>query len=147
VPRVGIGPVRPGMTRDEARVALVAEPTPFSKAGLDASRADVFHAFGFQVFYTAEGLVDYIELSAGPHIEATLNGMAVFATPSEQVVAAVAALSPFDSSDPELGYSYVFPELDLAFWRPVLPESPDDPEGRYFATVGVGSEGYFRPRG
>jgi hypothetical protein len=38
---------------------------------------------------------------------------------------------------------YVFLALDLALWRPTLPEGTHDPEGRTFNTVGVGVRGYF----
>ena len=52
----------------------------------------------------------------------------------------------FDDSHPELGYSYVYPALETALWRPVIPESEDDAEGLTFETVGVGARGYFSAR-
>lgn len=44
-----------------------------------------------------------------------------------------------DDDDPELGFSYIFPSLELAFWRP----GDDDDEEPHFATVGIGVRGYF----
>ena len=51
--------------------------------------------------------------------------------------------SNFDQYDPELGYSYVVHEWELALWRPVVPENGDDNDGRYFSIIGIGRHGYF----
>lgn len=48
-----------------------------------------------------------------------------------------------DTTDPELGYSYTFPKLELSFWRP----DNDDEETPYCATVGLGRAGYYAPSG
>ena len=48
----------------------------------------------------------------------------------------------FDASGPELGYSYVFPALDLSVWRPIVPERPEDPEGISFESIGIGESVY-----
>nr|WP_257001218.1 hypothetical protein [Vibrio coralliilyticus] len=48
----------------------------------------------------------------------------------------------YNHSDPELGYSYVFKELQLSFWRPTLPDVKEG-EGLYFESVAIASEGYF----
>jgi hypothetical protein len=55
---------------------------------------------------------------------------------AEKAVQAVSARASFDENDPELGWSFVFPELDLALWRPTREEES-------FSTVGVGVNGYF----
>ena len=52
-------------------------------------------------------------------------------------------VSDFDANDPELGYSYVYPELDLSLRRPVVAEGPEDVEGLTFRSVGVGRIGYY----
>ena len=76
----------------------------------------------------------------------TYRGTDVFAQPAARLVELVAQDGPYDPDDPELGYSYIFPHLELALWRPVLPEGEEDPEGRYFSTIGVGRPGYFSAR-
>jgi hypothetical protein len=43
----------------------------------------------------------------------------------------------------EIPYSYIFRSLQLSLWRPVLPSSPSDAEGRYFSTIGIGVRGYY----
>ncbi len=117
-------------------------PSPFSKDGAAVS-TDAFHESAFQVFYDADDRVEYIELSASDRMTALLDGEEVLVVPAEQVVENLAHRTPFDESDPELGYSYVFLELELAFWRPTLPEDENGDDGRTFATVGVGRPGYF----
>ena len=120
------------------------DPSVFRKTPDSKWEVDAFHGGAFQVFYG--GVVPrvvYIELSSGPDIEAEISGHGVFTTPADELVTILRDLAPFDASDPELGYSYVFPDLDLAVWRPVVPEDAEDEGGRYFSTIGVGVAGYF----
>ena len=80
--------------------------------------------------------------------QARLNGTPILEIDAEETLAFLTALAPFNPDDFELGYSYEFPALELAVWRPVLPEEGDalnpfgDPNGRSFVTVGVSVKGY-----
>ena len=145
VPHVGIGPVRLGMTRAESRAALGQEAREFLKGPGDEVTTDAFHASSFQVFYDASERVEYIELSKSPEVEPIVFGEKILQITADDAVELVQRHAAFDESNPELGYSYVFPALELALWRPVVPESEDDEEGRTFSTVGVGVSGYFSP--
>jgi hypothetical protein len=147
-PHRGVGPVRLGMTRAEARVAMGLKPTPLGRRPAAGPwRIDAYHKNAFQVHVDDEERVEYIELSSGePSFTATYKGREVLALPADVLVRLVSQDGAYDSQDPELGYSHVFPSLELALWRPVLPEDPDDPDGRHFATVGVGKPGYFSGR-
>ena len=49
----------------------------------------------------------------------------------------------YDPDDPEVGYSYIYPDLDLSVWRSTMPEGQEDDEGRFFRSVGVGRAGYY----
>jgi len=147
LPHVGVGPVRLGMSRDEVRRVMTGPCQPFRKGPFAAHETDAFHRSGFQVFYGGESpVVDYIELSRDSGFTASYRGVDVFAAPAERVIALFAHDAPFDPRHPELGYSYIFPGLDLSLWRPTLPDSPEDPEGREFATIGVGAAGYYGAR-
>jgi hypothetical protein len=119
------------------------EPHEFFKSREDPMPTDAFHGAAFQVFYDADGHVEYIELSASDEIEPLFGGRPVLTMPADGVVESIARQTPFDDTDPDLGYSYVFPALDLALWRPTLPEHDEDEEGRTFSTIGVGRPGYF----
>jgi hypothetical protein len=69
--------------------------------------------------------------------------MPVFETEAEELVEFISRSAASDKSDPELGYSYIFPELELSVWRPVIPKSKKGKYGRYLATIGVGRKGYY----
>ncbi|WP_244170753.1 hypothetical protein [Xanthomonas citri] len=74
-----------------------------------------------------------------------LSGIVVqtfLSTPASRLVEKFLTVTPFDPFDKELGYSYVFPALELALWRPDMEE----PQGKYFSTVGIGCVGYFSRR-
>ena len=147
IPRVGIGPVSLGMTREEVRRVMPGPCESFRK-GLNAQHeTDAFHKNGFQVFYGGDlPVVEYIELFRESGFRVVYRGVDVFATPAADVVAHVSDDAPFDAAHWELGFSYIFPDLDLSLWRPVVPESPDGPEGREFSTVGIGVAGYYGGR-
>ena len=144
VPHVGVGPVYLGMTRDEVRRVMPGPYEAFRKVPDAQHETDAFLSSGFQVFYGGElPVAEYIELSRESGFRAVYRGIDVFATPADEVVAHVCRDAAFDSADWELGYSYIFPDLDLGLWRPVLPESAADSEGREFSTIGVGVLGYY----
>jgi hypothetical protein len=74
------------------------------------------------------------------------KGHDVFETKAQDLVNFISQEAPYDPDDPEIGFSYVFPILELALWRPVKPEDEDDPEGQYFSTIGIGCQGYLSAR-
>ncbi len=142
-PKIGVGPVRLGMHRDEVRAAMDQEPERFMKAETCRYETDAYHHSAFQVSYEGdEPRVEFIELSREGGFIALYRAMDVFGTSASDLVEFIARDARFDGRDPELGYSFVFPSLDLSLWRPVLPE--DSPDGEFFSTIGVGVEGYFR---
>ncbi len=143
VPHGGVGPVRLNMTRAECRAAMPGPPNVFRKGADDAVSTDAWHDNSFQVFYDANERVEFIELSEAPAIESLFDGVAVLRVPADEAVRHIERFAAFDPSDPELPYSYVFSALDLALWRPTLPEDEHDPDGRTFSTVAVGVRGYF----
>jgi hypothetical protein len=65
------------------------------------------------------------------------------ATPVNDVVAYISRDAEFDMSHPEIPYSYLFRALQLSLWRPIVPESDRNTDDLYFATIGIGNEGYF----
>lgn len=149
VPHEGVGPVRLGMAREAAREAMERAGVPLPPEQVETSR-DLYHRAEFQVSYDDSGMVEYIELGRGEQFVARYLGVDVFTTPADELVALVANAAPYDPDDPELGYTYLFPALDLTLWRPVMPEDceeDDEPDeydcGRVFMTMGVGRRGYL----
>lgn len=144
VPLVGVTPIKLGMSREESRAAMALPVHPFTKTPADSTPVDTYADGCLQVFFSSDDYVEFIELSAP--INAVYHGMSVFQTQADDLIAAIGAESPYDPDNPELGYSYIFPDLELSLWRPTMPEeeqSREDTDGRYFATVGVGVRGYF----
>ena len=144
VPGVGVEPVRLGMRREDVRRAMGENPVSFNKAGTSRHEVDAFHQNGFQVFYEGdEPRVEFVELSSGCGFDATYRGKSAFTTSAADLVEFIAQEVPFDESDPELAYTFIFPALELSLWRPAKPETRDDPEGQFFMTIGVGVRGYY----
>jgi hypothetical protein len=138
-PFVGAGPVLLGMSRKEVRRVMPELAKPFRKAPTSRYETDAFHQNAFQVFYGGDQPeVEFIELSRGSVVRALYRDLDVFATPADEVVTYISRESEFDRSDPEIPYSYLFRELQLSLWRPTIPESDTDTDGRYFSTIGIG---------
>jgi hypothetical protein len=143
-PFVGVGPVLLGMSRDEVRRSMPEPAKPLRKERTSQHETDAFHQSAFQVFYGGDQpTVEYIELSRSSVVRALYRDIDVFATPADEVVAHISRDSEFDQSDAEIPYSYLFRGLQLSLWRPTIPESDTDTEGRYFATIGIGKNGYY----
>jgi hypothetical protein len=139
LPLVGVDDLRFGMKRTKVHELLGTSFSTFQKTPSALHPTDAWLGGGFQVFYGGpDACVEYIELSRDSGFSAMLFGQSVFATEASQVAALIEKHAPFDKSDPELGYSYVFPDLELSLWRPIA----EPPEGRFFSTVGVGTKGY-----
>lgn len=140
IPLKGVGPVHLGMPQKEVRTVMVEEPITFRKSPDSEGLTDAFNQSTFQVFYDEYGVVEYIELSRSS-TPVLYKGTDVFQTTAEEVVELISQDALYDDSDPELGYSYIFPDLAVSVWRPCLPK--DDIKGLYFSTIGVGRKGYY----
>ncbi|HEX5871421.1 MAG TPA: hypothetical protein VFY65_13430, partial [Longimicrobium sp.] len=99
VPHEGVGPVRLGMTRGEAREAMERAGVPLLPVHGETTR-DACQDAGFQVSYDESGIVEYIELGRGGPFVARYQGVSVFTTPADEMVSLVAKTAPFDPDDP-----------------------------------------------
>ncbi len=123
-PLVGIGPFLLGMSRDKAQ-----------RIPRDAA---------LQIFFDDQDQIEYLEASGPTSTMAALyKGVDVHRTPATEVVSLISKDAAFDPDDPEHGYSYIFPSLELSVWRPTVPNNSQDPDGRCFRTIGVGRKGYY----
>lgn len=121
--------------------ATLGEPSSSLKKIAGARHpTDVWFNDCLRIFYGGEQpTTEYIEVSAGPGVEVRCLGYSVFSTPAQELVKLLEGHAALDPSDSELGHSYVFPALELSFWRPTLKE----PECKYFSTIGIGIRGYY----
>lgn len=139
-PGVGVGPIKLGMDRTEVYSAL---GPPSYKAGNREKFLD-----GFYISFDEQGAAEFLELARGKKYKVVFEGVDLHAVPVEKAVAAVEKRGSYDRHHPELGYSYIFGELQLSLWRGHKPEpdQPDDDEdGRTFEAVGLARAGYFQP--
>ncbi|MBN3493583.1 hypothetical protein [Vibrio neptunius] len=129
-----IGPVKLGMTETEVH-NVIGVP--------DCINGHRHHFLdGLMVDFDHDGKVEFIEAAASELFSTKLFSSDVHTTLATKVLERVQLEGSYDHSDPELGYSYVFKELKLSFWRPTLPDI-EEGEGLYFQSVAIASEGYF----
>ncbi|WP_143133031.1 outer membrane protein assembly factor BamE [Pseudoduganella namucuonensis] len=136
--RMGVGPILFGMTQADVH-KLLGEPDWF-----DSSREEYLQ--GFIIRYDEAQLVEFIELAKSELFSATFRGKNLHALIAEEAISFMSQFDRFDENDVELGYSYIFPMLDLSLWRSTIPDSGSDPDGQYFEAIGLGKEGYFTPK-
>jgi hypothetical protein len=142
-PLRGVGPVLFGMSREEIRSAMGVPTKAYRKTGA-CTLIDAYHRGGFQVFYDEHDRVEYIELSPlDDSFTPVYKGTEVFKMKMGDLTNLISQDAPFDPEDPELGYTYVFPQLEIGVWRPVVPEDDNDPEVQHFSAIGVGKRGYY----
>jgi hypothetical protein len=98
---------------------------------------------GLAVDFGPDGTAEFIECFRDERFRVVVFGLDVFGTLADELVQAVSARYPFDPNDPELGWSYVFRDIDVALWRETKPERKGVPEGRSFDSIGVGVKGYY----
>jgi hypothetical protein len=137
-PGRGIGPVRIGMSREEARLAMQA--TGQSVVSLERQMLGM-HGGAFRIHLDATARVESVEVVRGtptalqPGEElpfaALLGDVDVLRTPATDLVALVSRKTKPDPNGPDPGVTFEFPAVGLGFWR----ESPD--EGPFFETVYV----------
>ncbi|WP_164103817.1 outer membrane protein assembly factor BamE [Candidatus Laterigemmans baculatus] len=137
-PKVGVGPIRFGMTREEVRKQFGSPE--------EGDQDREWYLDDMAIDFDASGRVTFIELAESENFRAILDDKCLHELAAEDAVAHVQRIAEYDPNAPEVGYAYVFPALQLSLWRPVLPENdqdPDDPTGRHFEAVGVAADNYF----
>jgi hypothetical protein len=140
-PLVGIGPVQIGMGRAEVRAILTR--IGGGEMRLRSPECDTFFESSFQVHYDSEDSVEFIETASHPAFRTMFDRHALHEMPVEAVVELTSKTAPgrWDGDS-----TFTVPALQLAFWRAVSPEpdqDPDDPDGRYFDSIGAGRLGLF----
>lgn len=161
IPHVGAGVIKLGMARNEVRAVLGTPEFSSEKSTLDygdiaisASAKDGYYKNELQIFFDDNNKVNFIEFSGrgARHTSVYLYEVEVFNLPATKLIQKIteSTNAKFDEEEKEIPYSYVFPEIDLAVWRQVIPELdeetndiPDTDDGKYFWTIGIGVKGYY----
>jgi hypothetical protein len=139
-PLVGISNLKFGQSRQESRDLMQSK---FSERSTD-KMVDLYYNAAFQIFFDDQEQIEYIEISREKNVEVLFEETNIFKTPADELIKQISQEYSFDENDSELGYSFVFSEIELSFWRPVIPKGENDQDGKYFSTVGVGKKGYYK---
>lgn len=161
-PHIGAGEIKLGMTREETRTILGKPEYSSDKSmmkygdfSMPVPAKDGYFKNELQITFDDNNKVDFIEFS-GKDSEFTdvyLKDIEIFKTPAQQLIRDISnsTNSDFEEEEEEIPYSYVFPAIDLAVWRQVIPkqdeqieEIPESDEGKYFWTIGIGIKGYYK---
>lgn len=135
-PHIGIGLVELNMTRNEVHEVMGHNFESFYK--FKESLVDGYYSSCFQVFYSKDNEVEYIEISKDitKKYDVRYNQIKVFDTIANDLIKQIADQTPYDPNNPENPYSYIFKGTDLNLWR-------QDSEEPYFDTIGIGIKGYY----
>jgi len=138
------GCVRFGMSREEVRSLLApASPDPFSRG---STEIDGFFDATLQVSYNQQAKVEFIEFARSGRSRVVFEELDLFGSEASAVIERLKRKYDLDPDEAEPEYSYCFPRIELGLWRPVVPKSPTDEEGRFFESVGFGCTGYYSRR-
>lgn len=162
IPHIGANKIKFGMTRNEIR-SILGEPgysteksiSEYDDVTIPIPAKDGYFKNELQITFDDYNRINFIEFSGKDrkHLEVSLNGIEVFKLPAPKLIREITKFMKigFDKEENEIPYSYVFPEIDLAVWRPVIPELDEEnedihetDEGKYFWTIGIGIKGYYK---
>ncbi|GAA1478639.1 hypothetical protein GCM10009623_30850 [Nocardioides aestuarii] len=139
---VALGSPR-GVARD--RCARLGDPEEFRRGGEGTPSLVVRRPSGLALFvyFDSDDRVEAIEIGRPDSDEdlVVYSGHDVFAASAEELIQVLRADHVVEVD--EEGRAVTLPDLLVAFWRPTLPEGPDDVEGRYFESVLVARPGYY----
>jgi len=135
IPHKGVGPVKFGMEVHEVE-AVIGKPKY-----THANRYD--YLSGFMVDFDESGKVAFLELANSPKFQATYRGANLHSMKADDAIKFMSQFDTYDANNPEIGYSYLFKNLQLSLWRGTMPENDFDEDGIYFEAVGIGADNYF----
>lgn len=116
------------MTREGVHAALAPPET------VDDARE--WFLGGFAVDFDSNGKVEFLEFAASERFRVMFHHQCMHQFAADDAVAFLSQYSDYDANDPELGYTYMFPKLQLSLWRPTTEEP-------HFHAVAIGRDGYF----
>ncbi|MFC0682906.1 hypothetical protein ACFFGH_34190 [Lysobacter korlensis] len=138
-PLEGVGPIRLGVTREDARGAMARAGLPLNSSHGDS---DYYCSSSIQVEHGPDSRVWFVGVSHSHAYRAVYRGVDVFRLSAEELFALAAVA---DQSGPH-GYSadeYCFPKQILTLWAADTQYDYEGPElTPVWAQVGVGNELY-----
>ena len=120
-PNCGIGPISIGMTRKDVAEAM-HEHTQDAKHTL---QRDIYAQGKVVVDYENEQVIA-VCINREPYIpslEPSIFGFNPLKQQAHQTIMRMSAKDIYDHTDPELGMSYIYPQLGVYYWRDTTPET------------------------
>ncbi|MFI9781134.1 hypothetical protein ACIHCV_42055 [Streptomyces sp. NPDC051956] len=146
VPPIGIGPLRIGMSRDDATRALDSLSDVKEVSAADQAGQHIFRPSGLMVSIGCmHNRLESVELGrpSAPSDLVGFRGIDVFGLPAREVVRRMAEVAAIEPAD-EAPASFVAADLLLSFWRPFEADAePDEEQGYYFSSVLLARPGYY----
>ncbi|MFE3454795.1 hypothetical protein ACFXJ8_38320 [Nonomuraea sp. NPDC059194] len=97
---------------------------------------------------STRGLVEAVEIwrpEPGADDVVTCLGVDIFTTAADDLIELFRQRTRVEIEDG--GGSMIAPDLVVGLWRPFVPESPDDEDGRYFHSILIAAPGYYSTPG
>jgi hypothetical protein len=139
------GPIGIGMPFVEAELvlhSLEGYRPPASGVRVNAGFADFDSGLSASLGRGQDGNVETVEVyKPGRDVAVFFRGISIFDIPAEEVIRQLSEIAAIQVEDD--GMRVLAPELVLSLWRSVLPDGPDDEDGRYFEAVLVAAPGYY----
>lgn len=141
-PRRGIASLVFGMSLPEVK-DILGEPSAPPRLAFGSAGVLVVHWCKNVLALDFAPDLSCVEISRGEGFDPEIDGVHVLRSEVDLVIEALRVRGwDYDRHDPEPGYSFVYPQLDIALWRPVISHDSTE-EGRFFSTFAIGREGYF----
>jgi len=137
-PYVGMGPLKLGSEKQDI-IDILGEPDTY----LDRDSVTQLHYSGFCVHLNLDGKVEFIAASLDEDYSVTFLGLDLLRAEASKIIELVSTQYKHDENDFELGYSYVYPDIQVSFYRPTVPENENDNDGKYFQVACVAEPGYW----
>ncbi|QSX37861.1 hypothetical protein [Shewanella sedimentimangrovi] len=137
-PFFGMGPIKLGSAYTDVESVL---GNPVSKVKRD--EITQYHYKAFCIHFNDAGKVEFIAATLDPDYEISFLEIDPLRTPASEVIDRVSGFYQFDEDDWELGYSYIYQDIQVCFYRPTTPENDDDADGKFFDVVSVAEKGYW----
>lgn len=119
----------------------------FNDISIPEPKTDYYFNNSLQISYDENDNVEFIEIaSKESNLEISIYGFRLNEVSAEEIISFLAKEKKlkYDENGEEFPYTYNFVDIDLTFWRQVLPENEKDEDGKYFDTVGIGKTGYLK---
>jgi hypothetical protein len=145
-PPNGTGPLRIGMSRQSANVALDSLRDLSAVSESDRPGQHVFRPSGLMIsIHCMRDTLEAIELGrpSTPTDRIIFRGLDVFAIPARELVQRMGEYTSIEA-DPNDPASFVAADLLLSFWRPfAADDEPEEEQGYYFSSVLLAQPGYY----